>query len=145
MKVTIRFPHGDRSAELPGVPRQGETLYWREGRFNVTEVAWDADPQQDSEVTITVDPADMKARHVIEADSVVASEDSRAQPAAEKPGLSEEEAAALVEGDPALALLGAAWVRNLSRFGFRTFQMRNLVRQLRPELAEAPPADSGDR
>ncbi|MFI5859271.1 hypothetical protein [Streptomyces parvulus] len=144
--VTLHFPHADfEGIQLPAVPAKGDSFFWYEedteahSEWSVTSVDWSVsrfrpDP---GAVAIVLDPANMAAHQVSERHKAEGVAEARALAAGEEPeprpnraGLTEEEAAALIKEEPELAPLGTAWVRNLSKFGFRRFQMLNLVRRV---------------
>jgi hypothetical protein len=64
--LMLHFPHADWTVELPAVPRQGETVWWKDGKFTVTSVDWHPELEGPGAVSVELDPSDMKARQVME-------------------------------------------------------------------------------
>lgn len=64
--LMLHFPHADWTVELPAVPRQGETVWWKGGKFTATSVDWHPEPVGPGEVSVEVEPADLEAHKVME-------------------------------------------------------------------------------
>ncbi|MEE1764456.1 hypothetical protein PUR53_36390 [Streptomyces sp. SP18BB07] len=64
--MMLHFPHMDWTVQLPAVPRQGESLWWGEGKFTVTSVDWLPEREGPGGVSVELEPADMEAHKVME-------------------------------------------------------------------------------
>ncbi|MFJ4342660.1 hypothetical protein [Streptomyces sp. NPDC088915] len=149
--VTLHFPHADfEGVELPALPAQGDNLFWHEedtegpSEWKVTSIDWFASRYGAGPGTVAVvlEPANMAAHQVSERHKAEGIAEARAldvgkapEPRPARGPMTEEKAAALIKEEPELALLGTAWVKNLSKFGLRPFQMLNLVRHVRSRSA----------
>jgi hypothetical protein len=75
--LTLNFPHAEWTVELPAVPRNGETVWWKNEEFTVIKVDWVAEVEGRGSVSVLVFPATQGARKLMAQEKA----EARAEPA----------------------------------------------------------------
>ncbi|MFJ2739710.1 hypothetical protein ACIO3O_08575 [Streptomyces sp. NPDC087440] len=71
VEIRLCFPHAQRKVEMPGVPRCGDELLWRETSFTVSRVSWAVDPWgEEGNVYVYLEPGEEAAYDLMERERV---------------------------------------------------------------------------